>query len=67
MDLIDDGRNVLVSRSSRLLFVQRFVQHALYESVATDIQQFLSGLKMFFSGPVLDMCSILEVDVKLQK
>ena len=61
VELLPGGSGVLVSRSNRLQFVKSFVKHALYGSAAEEVKLFVAGLKHCFSGPAVDMCSLLEV------
>lgn len=61
VELIENGSNILVSRSSRTQFVDYFVQYALHGSAANAVQQYLDGLTLLFSGPAIDMCSLQEV------
>jgi hypothetical protein len=61
IELKPGGASIKVDRSNRAEFVQLFVNHALYGSCKNQIDDFLRGVKEFFFGPAVNICTATEV------
>jgi alpha-tubulin suppressor-like RCC1 family protein len=48
VDLVKNGSSKVVDRSNRAVFVELFIQHALYKSVSRAALAFFRGLQVFF-------------------
>jgi len=48
VELLPGGADRLVDKSNRALFVERFLQHALFKSVSRQALAFFRGLQVFF-------------------
>lgn len=55
------GSNVLVNKANRGEFVDLFVQHALYGSCKSAVDDFLSGWRKVTDSPGVDMTTDSEV------
>jgi hypothetical protein len=62
IDLIPDGSNTYVNRANRGMFVDTFVQYALLGSCKKQVDNYLRGLRICFSGKALSLCTILEIE-----
>lgn len=63
--LVINGEAKIVTRGNRGEFVHEFVQHALYKSCQTAIDEYLSGLKRLIGDDIWLICSHEEVSALL--
>jgi hypothetical protein len=61
IELKPGGSDIFVNKANRAEFVELFVQHALYGSCRTAIDDFLGGWRSVIDSPVTNMATDTEV------